>query len=123
MTKVFVYGTLMQGGTNHQFLAGQKFIGRACTGPGFTLYSIGDYPGMVRAPHDSEGVTGELWDVSDSCLHKLDQLEGVSEKLFERVLCRLQTPMESDPVHTYLYLLPLAGRQPIGSNWPVGPVT
>ncbi|MDI1319207.1 MAG: gamma-glutamylcyclotransferase, partial [bacterium] len=77
MTCVFVYGTLKRGGSNHAFLARQRFLGEARTAPGFTLYSLGDYPGMVRAPGDTAGVTGELWVVDDTCLAELDQLEGL----------------------------------------------
>ena len=44
MTRVFVYGTLKRGGSNHSFLAGQRYLGPARTPPGFTLHSLGDYP-------------------------------------------------------------------------------
>ena len=65
MTTVFVYGTLKRGGSNHAFLGRQRFLGEARTMPGFTLYSLGDYPGMVRAPGDTAGVTGELWVIDE----------------------------------------------------------
>ena len=61
MSTVFVYGTLKRGGSNHLILARQRFLGSARTGPGFTLHSLGDYPGMVRSSGDTEGVSGELW--------------------------------------------------------------
>jgi len=44
MTHVFVYGTLKRGCHNHHCLASQQFLGEAHTPPGFTLYSLGDYP-------------------------------------------------------------------------------
>ena len=117
MTRVFVYGTLKQGGSNHSFLAGQKFLGAAHTPPGFTLYSLGDYPGMVRAADDQAGVTGEVWAVDDACLAKLDELEGVDEGLYERVTLQLAVPFADQPVETYLYLRDLKGRTAIGSVW------
>ena len=46
-TLVFVYGTRKRGGSNHHYLAGQTLIGTARTVAGFTLYSLGDYPGLV----------------------------------------------------------------------------
>ena len=77
MTRVFVYGTLKRGGSNHHCLAGQQFLGAGRTPPGFTLYALADYPGMVREPKDDAGVTGEVWAVDPACLETLDRLEGV----------------------------------------------
>ena len=37
MIRLFVYGTLKRGGSNHAQLAGQKFIAEAHTMPGYTL--------------------------------------------------------------------------------------
>ena len=117
MTRVFVYGTLKRGGRNHRHLAGQQFLGDAVTPPVFTLFSLGRYPGMVRAPGDTAGVTGELWSVDDACLGALDKLEGVAEGLYERVTCTLAPPFADEPVETYLYLRDLTGRNHIGPEW------
>lgn len=117
MTQIFVYGTLKRGGGNHAYLAGQQFIGAARTPPGFTLFSLGDYPGMVRAPDDTAGVTGELWAVDVGCLLRLDELEGVAEGLYERAAIQLAPPYADEPVETYLYLHDLTGRPKIGSDW------
>ena len=117
MTRVFVYGTLKRGGRNHAFLAGQQFLGEARTPPGFTLYSFGKYPGMVREAGDTAGVTGEAWAVDAACLRQLDELEGLDEGLYERVTINLAPPFADEPVETYLYLRSLAGRPVIGSTW------
>jgi gamma-glutamylcyclotransferase (GGCT)/AIG2-like uncharacterized protein YtfP len=117
MTLIFVYGTLKRGGRNHHYLAGQQFLGEARTGPGFTLYSLGDYPGMVRAPADPAGVTGEVWAVDAAGRQKLDELEGLDEGLYERAPVVLLPPFAGQPVETYLYLRDLSGRPAIGSVW------
>lgn len=117
MTRVFVYGTLKRGGNNHSYLAGQRFLGAARTSPGFTLYSLGDYPGMVRAPGDTAGVTGELWAVDVGCLLRLDKLEGVAEGLYERVAIQLAPPFADKSAETYLYLHDLTGRPMLGSEF------
>ena len=119
MTTLFIYGTLKRGGSNHVFLSGQAFLGPARTAPGFTLYSLGDYPGMVRSPGDTAGVTGELWSVDDSCLAELDHLEGLDEGLYERVEVLLAPNLLAASAQTYLYLRPNHGLAPIGSEWPV----
>jgi gamma-glutamylaminecyclotransferase len=121
MTVIFVYGTLKRGGSNHLFLSGQKFVGEARTAPGFTLYSLGDYPGLVRAPGDTEGVAGELWSVDGPCLAELDRLEGLDEGLYERADVLLAPNCFAGSAQTYLYLRPHHGLPPVGSTWPVGP--
>ncbi len=120
MTTVFVYGTLKRGGSNHAFMQGQQFLGSARTAPGFTLYSLGDSPGMVRAPGDTSGVTGELWAVDDACLAELDRLEGLDEGLYERVDILLAPGAVAASAQTYLYLRPHHGLAPLGDTWPVG---
>jgi gamma-glutamylcyclotransferase (GGCT)/AIG2-like uncharacterized protein YtfP len=120
MTPVFVYGTLKRGGSNHLFLQGQRFVAEVRTQPGFTLYSLGDYPGMVRSPGDTAGVTGELWEVDDTCLAELDRLEGLDAGLYERVDVLLAPNPHEASAQTYLYLRPHSGLLPLGSTWPVG---
>lgn len=119
MTHVFVYGTLKRHGSNHRFLAGQEFIGNAQTVGGYSLYSLGDYPGMVRSTDPTHFVTGEVWKVDDTCLAQLDALEGVEEGLYTREAVKLTPPFHEHRVETYLYLRSIEGRRLIGSTWPV----
>lgn len=119
MTAIFVYGTLKRGGSNHRYLAGQTFLRTTRTVPGFTLFSLGDYPGMVPWPADRDGVTGEIWSVDAPGLALLDELEGITEGLYRRAPIALVSPAEKLPVETYFYLRPLNGCAQIGSTWPV----
>ncbi len=124
MTTLFVYGTLKRGGSNHAFLAGQNFLGVARTVPGFTLFSLEAYPGLVASPEDRAGVTGELWSIDDACLVRLDELEGTTEGLYRRASISLAEPAPvaistGTPVQTYFYLRSLVGRPALGSVWPV----
>ncbi|MEO6994835.1 MAG: gamma-glutamylcyclotransferase family protein [Lacunisphaera sp.] len=119
MSLIFVYGTLKRHGSNHRSLAGQQFVGEARTVFGYVLYSLGDYPGMVRSSDPAHFVTGEVWQVDPAGMAKLDQLEGTSEGLYERVGIGLETPFERLSVETYLYLRTLADRPVIGSTWAI----
>jgi gamma-glutamylcyclotransferase (GGCT)/AIG2-like uncharacterized protein YtfP len=116
---VFVYGTLKRGGGNHAHLAGQVYLGEARTVAGFTLYSLGEYPGLVADPADQGGVTGELWAVDAGCLARLDLLEGVAEGLYARDPARLAPPHHALAVtpHVYRYLGRIDGRPRLGSTW------
>lgn len=124
-TLVFVYGTLKRGGVNHAQLADQLHVGPARTAPGYTLYSLGEYPGLVADPADRSGVAGELWAVDAPALARLDAFEGLDEGLYARVPAPLSAWPESLPATEalrawmYLYLRSVEGRPWIGGDWPV----
>lgn len=128
---VFVYGTLKRGGSNHRWMDGQRYLGPARTVAGHTLYSLGDYPGLVADPADRAGVEGELWAVDAAALARLDAFEGVPEGLYARVplplaewppTAALAPDADGRPpvAQTYVYLRDLAGRPRLGSRWPIG---
>lgn len=117
MTSVFVYGTLKRGGSNHRHLLGQRFLGPARTAPGYTLYALGGYPGMVPDLSDTTGVVGELWSVDAPCLARLDVLEGLAEGLYRRTRIALQPPFDATPAETYLYARSTESRAHLGSEW------
>jgi gamma-glutamylcyclotransferase (GGCT)/AIG2-like uncharacterized protein YtfP len=96
---------------------GQQFVGEARTQPGFVLYGLGDYPGMVSDPGDKSGVRGEVWSVDDACLRRLDELEGTEEGYYARVPVALEAPFSGAPVETYIYLRSTSGRPLLGSEW------
>lgn len=122
---LFVYGTLKRGGANHGWLEGQTFLGPARTAPGFTLYSLGQYPGLVADHADHEGVTGELWSVDAACLARLDTFEGVPEGLYAREPARLAvaplgvTPADLARAELYRYLRKVNPHDRLGHTWPV----
>jgi protein phosphatase len=114
--RVFVYGTLKRGGSNHGQLAGQSFVGEARTSPGFALFDLGDYPGMVAQPGGSGRVTGEVWSVDEGCLRRLDALEGMEEGLFTREPASLEHPFERG-VEAYYYSRSVEGRGRVEGPW------
>ncbi|MCU0791634.1 MAG: gamma-glutamylcyclotransferase [Opitutaceae bacterium] len=122
---VFVYGTLKRGGSNHAQLEGARFIGDARLRPGYTMYSLGAYPGLVAEPASADRVTGEIWAVSHAMLTRLDAFEGVDEGLYQRAAAPLSefpsdlSPTDAARVEMYLYLRPVTGRERLGESWPV----
>ena len=74
MTKVFTYGTLLSGESNHRVLRGSRCLGAERTPPRFRLVDLGAYPGMLADGNTS--VVGELYEVNDDVLAALDRLEG-----------------------------------------------
>lgn len=71
--KVFVYGTLRKGYGNHVFLEGSKFLGKAKTKEKYTMYARG-IPFVSHEPMVE--ITGEVYEVDDFTLNRLDTLEG-----------------------------------------------
>ena len=84
--RVFVYGSLKRGFSNHGQLAGARFLGAARTGSGYVLYQIGRYPALVRAR--AGVVSGELFEVNADLLRRLDVFENCPE-LYRRELVEL----------------------------------
>jgi len=118
-TTLFLYGTLKRGGSNHRAMKGQTFIGNARTVPGFAMFLVSDYPGLVPWAEDREGISGELWEVDAAGLDRLDRLEGVDEGLYRREPVSLQHPFADRIVDTYIYAQPVEGLAQVGSDWPV----
>jgi gamma-glutamylcyclotransferase (GGCT)/AIG2-like uncharacterized protein YtfP len=73
MKRVFVYGTLLSGCYNHGCLWGQQCLGAGSI-TGFALYNLGGYPGTI--PALEEEVLGEVYEVDENTLVRLDRLEG-----------------------------------------------
>jgi gamma-glutamylaminecyclotransferase len=118
MTLIFVYGTLKRGNSNHHFLAGQTFAGEARSAPGYALYDLAGYPGMVRQGADLEGVSGEVWSVDDECLARLDALECTAAGLYRRETVPLGDPFSGQRVEAYIYLRSVSDCRRVGPEWP-----
>lgn len=116
-TLLFVYGTLKRGCCNHRHLAGQTFVAEARTAPGFRLFELSGYPGLVAQDGPTDGVLGEVWSVDSEKLQHLDEFERVAEGLYRRVPIVLLPPFANQQIDTYLYARDVAGRRDLGSNW------
>lgn len=88
MRTIFVYGTLKKGGSNHALLEGATFIGNGITKGKHLMLDTGGFP-VVLDTNEVQHVSGELYEVDDSIVHRLDQLEG-HPHMFTR------TPIEVD---------------------------
>jgi gamma-glutamylcyclotransferase (GGCT)/AIG2-like uncharacterized protein YtfP len=110
---VFVYGTLRRGGSNHFRMDGAGFVA-AGTVRG-RLYQIDWYPGLVL--DESAGdVLGEVYQVSDALLEKLDEFEGAE---YRRSQTQVRLPDgESVRVRVWEWLGPVdETRRITGGDW------
>lgn len=75
MHRVFVYGTLRKGGGNHErLLKGAQFVGDAKTKENYIMLASG-IPFVSEEAGPSQ-IVGEVYDVTDEELVRLDQLES-----------------------------------------------
>lgn len=80
--KLFVYGSLMQGQRNHEYLKDSSFLGEVETGPEFEMVTNGSIP-IVRP--GSEVVHGELYEASEDVIKGIEVLEEVAAGLYKRI--------------------------------------
>lgn len=113
---IFVYGTLKRGHRLHGHLAGSSFIGDGVTQPLYRLFRIGWFPGLVE--HDAGlCVHGELWDATKATLDVLDEVEGVSEGLFERRPVQLAAPFDRADIESYFFSGDVTDAEDGGDCW------
>lgn len=77
LTNVFVYGTLKAGKLNHRIIEGNDFLGEDYI-QGFDLFCGGGFPWIVPSEASDTLVKGEVYEVDDETLERLDRLEGYS---------------------------------------------
>jgi gamma-glutamylaminecyclotransferase len=73
--RLFVYGTLMHGEPNHHVLGARaRAVAGAVTAPRYRLVDLGEYPVLIGDGTDA--VRGELYDLDEAGLRRLDRFEG-----------------------------------------------
>ena len=106
---LFVYGTLKQGERNNKLMQG-RFLREVRTEPKFRLVDFGTFPGLAFGRH---AISGELWEVDDETLVKLDEFEGIGDGVYIRKLIQLE-----DGEQAYAYLCqPFFAVEYDGTNW------
>jgi gamma-glutamylcyclotransferase (GGCT)/AIG2-like uncharacterized protein YtfP len=114
-TNVFVYGTLKRAQRNHHFLSDQHFLGEAQTQPVYRLLDCAWHPGLVEDPQNGVAVRGEVWQVSNDVLQKLDEYEGAPD-YFSRKPILLQD--WDSLVQAYFFNGNVTGLKDCGDRWP-----
>jgi gamma-glutamylcyclotransferase (GGCT)/AIG2-like uncharacterized protein YtfP len=116
--KLFVYGTLKKGQCRSGQLTGRLIAEQVSTQPDYRMYRLDGFPGLVEVqPGMGVSVTGELWEIDQECLQRIDRLEGVDEGYYERRPIRLVSAFEHVQIEAYFYLKSVADREDCGPNW------
>lgn len=88
MPLLFVYGSLKQGFPNEHVNGGRRVAGRYRTVEQYAMYLLGpgEVPCLVSPPGAGHQVIGELYEVDDDDLRRMDRLERIGEPQgYERV--------------------------------------
>lgn len=104
MYHVFVYGTLRRGQTNAHYMQGARCIADGAWTYGELFDTNEGYPAMICS--NEVKVYGEVYEVNDDVLHKLDELEeytgNAETDLYDRIT---QTVYVTDmEIHAYVYI-------------------
>ena len=95
---VFVYGTLMNGETNHHYLENSKFSGMV-TIEGYEMYSMGGYPAIIDG---NSLIMGELYQVPNTDMPSIDMLEGEGSLYIKR--CETVTDSKGKSSFAFIYV-------------------
>jgi gamma-glutamylcyclotransferase (GGCT)/AIG2-like uncharacterized protein YtfP len=104
---LFVYGTLMSGLHNHRFLSGAEDTMQPAVLSKFGLFDTAHgYPAI--APVDYGFVEGELYEIDDDMLTRIDMLEGYRGEdaefnLYNRKVVTVHLP-NGDTVDAFTYI-------------------
>ncbi len=90
MARLFVYGTLKQTFCAHDLLGDSQFLGVCRTASHYHLYHQRWFPAMRAGGPDGLGVCGELYEIDESILDRVDEYEGVDGGLFRRTDIELE---------------------------------
>jgi gamma-glutamylaminecyclotransferase len=116
MAKVFAFGTLKRGFPLHSAgLSGATFIGPYRTASPYPMVIAGPRfaPMMFDQPGVGLQVTGELYEVDETGLARLDEIESVGSPGNFRVLVLVEPVAEGPPVVAFAYMKAVELAQPI----------
>jgi gamma-glutamylaminecyclotransferase len=109
--RVFVYGTLKKGFPNNEhYMTSARFVGKYCTLEKYPLVLFGNryVPGMLDCPGEGHHIEGELFEVNDKNLARIDLLEGTHESDGYRrqsIAVKSMDKIEPNQIQAYAYLL------------------
>lgn len=117
--RVFVYGTLKAGESNHSHhLTGATFVGKAVTKQAYAMHDNGGFPVVFNT--GDKPVSGEVYEIGATHLAGLDRLEG-HPRFFRReeVEVKVDEPIPLGEKTCWMYFgVPKAWKHSIDAGLP-----
>ena len=101
MKKVFVYGTLRKGLTWNYLLQSSKFLGIATTKEKYILYAE-EFPFLLENQKEVQ-VIGEVYNVNEKTLARLDKLEGHPRFYYRK---EIEVLLNDETILAWVYFFP-----------------
>lgn len=102
---VFVYGTLKKNFSNHTLLVKSHFLGSAHTAEKYALY-VTAIPFVIKDEPISH-IHGELYEVCDSTLARLDYFEGHPDHYMrEQIKVVKKDRQDAEEITAWIYFYP-----------------
>jgi gamma-glutamylaminecyclotransferase len=73
--RLFVYGTLRRGGSNHREMGDALFLGSTRTKSRYAVHRVDGFPALIPG---TQNVSGEIFQVDLEALAHLDAFEGAN---------------------------------------------
>ncbi len=83
--RLFVYGTLRSGGSNHHLLKTATVVAKDICLCGYAMYNFGPYPFVEPSAEAESMIYGEIYEIPLELLPILDRLEDIEHELYERI--------------------------------------
>ena len=99
--RVFVYGTLRRSLEWHHILSNSNFLGEAKTKDKYALYAD-DIPYVIQNEAISN-IIGEVYEVNESTLSRLDNLEGHPDWYCRK---EINVTIEEKEISAWIYFFP-----------------
>jgi gamma-glutamylaminecyclotransferase len=106
-TRVFAFGTLKRGFPLHEAgIADALYLGECMTAEPYPMMIAGPWfaPMMLNEPGNGYRVRGELYEVSDECLARLDKLESAGTPGNYRILIAVASLAGGPPQSAFAYM-------------------
>jgi len=104
MNKVFVYGSLLSGLGNHGLLVESTKLGETKSPKLFSMVDLGWFPGVILNNDNPIEIKGEVYEVDENTLKRLDRLEGfVATNPKFGMYDRLEIDTEFGKAYIYVY--------------------
>jgi gamma-glutamylaminecyclotransferase len=117
--RLFVFGTLKRGFPLHHGISGARFLGEYRTVERFPMVIAGPWfaPMMLNEPGIGHQILGELYEVDEAGLARIDAMESIGRPGNLRILIDVAPVHEAMSSRAFVYMKSRALADPLHSDY------